>query len=250
MSSTLMTHCGARLVSQDELRDIAAPEPEGRWYPLPHGRVFDVTVGALERNGFSVKNTQLALSGNDARFFGTLDLSSDVCDGVGLCVGIRNSVDKSFPIGFCCGERVFVCDNLAFSSQIEVARKHTRNAEEQFITGVESAVLGLHGYQIFAAKRVEGLQETVLKPERADSIILRAYRKDIVGARLLPRLCEEWEKPGHEEFQARTAWSLLNCFTEVLKDRQLAQPSEAAVQTIRFHRLLQEERDEHLQTAV
>jgi hypothetical protein len=33
-----------------------------------------------------------------------------LCPGVSLAVGIRNSWDQSFPLGFCAGARVFVCD--------------------------------------------------------------------------------------------------------------------------------------------
>lgn len=240
---TLLRDSGARLVESPELHAIQAPPPQGRWYPISHGRVLDVAMGALGRTGFTVRDMQLAVSQDNQKFFGTLQLDSEICDGVTLAVGLRNSTDRSFPIGFCCGENVLVCDNLCFSSTIEVARKHTRNGEAGFITGVESAVMGLHGFQIFAAKRITGLQEAVLEPERADSILLQAYRKGHLGARLLPKVCDEWEKPSHEAFQERTAWSLLNAYTEVMKDRQAARPYDAAVETIGFQRYLQEATD-------
>jgi hypothetical protein len=70
------------------------------------------------------------LARKDARFFATLDLENEVCDGVRLAVGIRNSFDKSFPIGFCCGERVMVCDNLSFGSEV-IIRSPARSAEVQ-----------------------------------------------------------------------------------------------------------------------
>ena len=33
----------------------------------------------------------------------------------------------------------------------------------------------------------------------------------------LPKVIEAWDEPKHEEFVPRTAWSLFNAFTEVLK---------------------------------
>jgi len=33
------------------------------------------------------------------KFFGTLDLSTPVSDGVALAVGVRNSTDQTFPLG-------------------------------------------------------------------------------------------------------------------------------------------------------
>ena len=72
----------------------------------------------------------------------------------------------------------------------------------------------------------------------ADSIMLRAFEKDIVGARLLPKLISEWREPRHEEFRPRTAYSLLNCFTEVVKPRFKSQPSKSAYEMMRFQSLL------------
>jgi hypothetical protein len=46
----------------------------------------------------------LAVTPDDARFFGTLQLRSEIVPGVGLAVGVRNSIDRSLPIGFCCGQ--------------------------------------------------------------------------------------------------------------------------------------------------
>src|SRR4051812_22884309 len=68
----------------------------------------------------------IRLSRGDARLFATVDLGSPLATGVTLAVGIRNSFDKSLPLGFVAGNRVFVCDNLAFRSDLSVKRKHTR----------------------------------------------------------------------------------------------------------------------------
>jgi hypothetical protein len=46
-------------------------------------------------------------------------------------VGLRNSHDKSFPIGIAFGSRVFVCDNLAFHGEHVIRRKHTVKAKRE-----------------------------------------------------------------------------------------------------------------------
>ena len=43
-------------------------------------------------------------------------------------VGIRNSHDKRYPAGLVAGSCVFVCDNLCFSGEVRISRKHTRFA--------------------------------------------------------------------------------------------------------------------------
>jgi hypothetical protein len=46
-------------------------------------------------------------------------------------VGLRNSHDKSFPIGIAFGSRVFVCDNTAFVGEHVIQRKHTVKAKRE-----------------------------------------------------------------------------------------------------------------------
>jgi hypothetical protein len=40
---------------------------------------------------------------------------------------------------------------------------------------------------------------------------------DAVAPSALPRVLKEYREPWHEEFMPRTAWSLYNAFTEVMK---------------------------------
>ena len=42
-----------------------------------------------------------------------------------LVVGLRNSHNKTFPVGLVAGATVFVCDNLSFSGEVRLTRKHT-----------------------------------------------------------------------------------------------------------------------------
>src|SRR4051812_1193959 len=120
-NATLICHRGAREVTREELARVACPLPEGNWRPVPHADVLAHAEGALTAAGYGIERLSLALSGNDARFFGTLTLRSPVADGVDLAVGLRSSIDKSISLQWCCGSRVFVCDNLAFSAQTMIA---------------------------------------------------------------------------------------------------------------------------------
>lgn len=244
VTSNLCLHKGARIVGNDELRSIPAPPPEGRWYPVPHYRVLESVKETLEDTGYRVEGQQLALSRENARFFGTLDLATPVAEGVRLAVGIRNSVDKSFPLGFCAGNRVFVCDNLAFRAELMVRRKHTLNGERNFGNAIANAVTALQQFKETEQERIRVLMDTDLRAEQADSLILRAYEKGLLSYLHLPRVIEEWRRPSFEQFQPRTAWSLLNAFTTVLKDRAQKNPSLFAVQTMRLNALLEHRPDE------
>src|SRR5262249_52894839 len=99
--SSLVLHCGARRVEEEELVQFPAPPPEGRWFPIAHHDVLRKVKETLTDAGYEVAKQSLGLSRNNHRFFGTLDLKAGLLHGVTLAVGVRNSTDKSFPLGFC-----------------------------------------------------------------------------------------------------------------------------------------------------
>ena len=107
---TLISHCGAREVTWGDLEQISTPPATETWFPLSHSQVLGSVVQTLDAAGFGVQSMSLAVTPDDARFFGTLQLKAEILPGVGLAVGVRNSIDRSLPIGFCCGQWVLVCD--------------------------------------------------------------------------------------------------------------------------------------------
>ncbi|MBX9580247.1 MAG: hypothetical protein K2X87_08055 [Gemmataceae bacterium] len=239
--AVLVLHRGARQVTAEELAGVKPPPPDGRWHPLAHARVLDVVTRTLREAGYAVRRSQLGLTPDGHRFFGTLDLESELARGVTLAVGVRNSTDKTFPLGFCAGSRVFCCDNLAFRAELLVRKKHTLNGERNFVAAIAGSVTSLKSFRDAEADRIRRYAETPLSAELADALILRAYERGIVGARDLSRVLSEWRTPAHDEFRPRTAWSLVNAFTAALRDRAKARPAEFAAQTIRLNGMLDRE---------
>jgi hypothetical protein len=236
--SNLVLHTGGNLVTLDQLRDYRAPPPEGKWHPISHVTVLERVQETLVDAGYAIQAMRLAVNCQGTRFFGTLDLASPVAQGVALAVGIRNSTDKTFPLGFCAGNRVFVCDNLAFRADLLVKRKHTVNGARNFQAAIAQAVTTLAEFKEQETVRIAHLMERELTSEGADSLILRSYEKGIISTLQLPHVIDQWREPSFEDFRPRTAWSLFNAFTTVLRERANQQPSKFAVQTIRLNALL------------
>jgi hypothetical protein len=210
--SSLVLHAGAKPVTLEELQGFRAPQPVGRWYPVSHARVVETVKTTLGEAGYEIQKEQFGVMRDGGRFFGTIDLGTPAATGVTLAVGIRNSVDKSFPLGFCAGNRVFVCDNLAFRSDLLVRNKHTLNGERNFVRSIASAVTSLTSFRETEAERIRRFMHQELSAELADALILRAYERGIVGAHQLPKVIREWRNHAFEEFAPRTVWSLFNAF--------------------------------------
>ncbi|MBX9584729.1 MAG: DUF945 domain-containing protein [Gemmataceae bacterium] len=236
--ATLILHRGARPVSLDELAAVKAPPPGGRWFPLSHTAVLSRVKETLGEAGLVVRREQLALSKEDNRFFGVLDLQSELAHGVSLSVGVRNSIDKSFPIGFVAGSRVFVCDNLAFTSELIVRRKHTRFGEQRFAADIAAAMPKLAQFRELEAKRIEAMARTAVSDVAADSLILRAFERGVVTSHQLPLVIRAWRIPEHDEFKPRTLWSLFNAFTTALGPKARSNPQQYAVTTMRLSALV------------
>lgn len=236
--SSLNLHSGGHLVTLDELRQIKAPPPEGRWKPVSHAAVLDRVTTTLTEAGYDIRDQKLAVARDGARFFGTLDLSTPLATGVSLAVGVRNSIDKSFPLGFCAGSRVFVCSNLAFRAELLVKRKHTTFGEQRFAEGIATAVSSLGQFKEMEQARIRTMAETEIGPDLADALILRSFDRGIISTQLLPRVIKEWREPEHDDFKPRTLWSLLNAFTAALRDRATTAPHRFVVQTMRLNALL------------
>lgn len=241
MSTSLIVHCGARVVSREQLECVPAPEATATWFPVKHALVIDTVRQSLHSAGFQVQREQFALSRGDARLFATLDLTSSLANGVHLAVGIRNSTDKSLPLGFCAGNRVVVCDNLAFRSELLVSRRHTRHGATRFEEAIVHAAQSLVQFREVESRRIERYQAFDLAATQADSLMLRAYEAGLLSHRVLPQVIHAWRQPEHDQFAPRTVWSLLNAFTSALSGRQKSNPQQFAALTIRLQDLLDRE---------
>jgi hypothetical protein len=223
-----------RHVERGALALIPTPERTATWVPVGHEKIIATVSEALDAAGFTIQASRFCLSRRgDARMFATMDLSDQLADGVTLAIGVRNSIDKSLPLGFIAGSRVRCCENLAFRSDLMVAQKHSRLGMERFAEAISLAVQALDTFQKEESTRIEDLQEKVLTDETAESIVLRAFETGIV-TRLLPDVIREWRKPSFPEFQPRTAWSLYNAFTTVLGSRATSNPEKHAANTIKL----------------
>src|SRR5262249_5581375 len=137
----LCLHCGARHVDRATIARAPTPTASATWIPVPHERLLCHVETILQAGGLSIVQEAHALWQEGERYFGLLDVQSGpAADDYGLVVGLRNSHDKSFPAAIGLGSGVFVCDNLAFSAEVTMARRHTRFIERDLPRVVATAV--------------------------------------------------------------------------------------------------------------
>lgn len=213
---SLIVHAGGHKVERDGLDSYPLPPPTMTHQPVPHSRIVDMVEQTILQSGLPITDSAFALSHKGNRMFGTMTLAGGT--DYATVIGLRNSHDKSFPVSFCLGSRVFVCDNLAFSSEVVVRTKHSRFVLDRLPRLVNEGVAQLIDRRGKQAERIEAYKATEVRglPHLHD-LTLRTYRAGAIPAKAISEVLNEYDSPRHPEFAQPTLWSFFNCVTEILK---------------------------------
>ena len=233
----LILHCGAHRVERDDVASIPIPRATATWTPIPHMELITRVESTLSATNLVIASSAHSLTHDGARYFGLMEIQSQASGSDDYCwvLGLRNSHDKTFPAGIVAGASVFICDNLSFSGEIKLARKHTRFILRDLPQLVGRAIGKLMEKWHDQDRRIAVYKEKRITNAAAHDLMIRAIDVGVCSNRLIPSVISEWRKPRHEEFQKRNAWSLHNAFTESLKSGNLA---ELPTRTEALHALL------------
>ena len=205
-------------IGRAELAQIPVPEATSTHKPIPHHVIVEGLVETLSFRHIGVVNEEYAVSHDGMKMFGVLDLETQM-DGARFAIGLRNSHDKSFRLSLTVGVRVFVCSNMAFSGDFQpVLAKHTTsfNLIDTLSVGVDRIQRNFAPMQ----RQVESWRQTQITDAQAKLILYSAFVEGRLDApkSLLPEVHRLYFDPQHEEFSARTMWSLSNAFTSAFKE--------------------------------
>lgn len=230
----LNLHSGGELVEYEALRELKTPPATATHVPIEHHRLIDLTRGTLSMFGHEIVAEHHAIDYDGARYFGVMELRS-THTGHRDVVGLRNSWDKSFPIGIAMGASVFVCSNLSFMGTHVIKRKHTAKAK-LMLPGLLMEIIEPLALQREAqAKKFDHYKHTQLSDRAAHDFIVQLYRQGIVGSQTMTKIISEWHEPSFDEFKVdRSAWRAFNAATFALTGRVAEKPSATAD----IHRIL------------
>lgn len=216
--SNLILHCGSEEVTREMVEAVPVPEHTDSWKPVPYKHAIDyLHQQAKALLGLEVRSERYGLNKKGDQMFGLLVLNTESTE-TGLSIGLRQSYNKSLALGVAVGSNVFVCDNLCFSgSAFKVVRKNTTNVWIDFqnllTTQVTSA---MDHYRLVEAENTK-MKEIECVERRGYELLGIALGEGVLTPTQATVALGDWKEPRHEEFAARTLWSLYNCFTEGLK---------------------------------
>lgn len=220
----LYLHCGTDLVPREQLARVVTPDKTATWQPIPHNLLLDRVTDTIQHTGLKIVTEAHGLTHDGNRYFGLLQVTNgQTSTDFGVVIGLRNSHDKRFPAGLVVGASVFVCDNLSFSGEIKLARKHTVNIVRDLPELVSRALGKLTDLREKQEHRFLTYKSHELTDAQAHDLVIQALDARVLPVTKIPDMIEEWRHPRHPEFveAGKTAWRFFNGATQVLKSGNL-----------------------------
>lgn len=216
---------GCEVVDASELtQDEFMPQVSrtSTYYPLSHGDFYDNAVNVLNEIGISIVKESFGLTPKRDRMFMWLETDAQV-NGLPLCVGGRNSYDKSMSAGLCVGTKIMVCSNKVLASYENggvVSRKHTSAQNINELSREFSVLIQVqteNNAPFFA--KMESLKELIVPTQSIEAAILRMVISGVIVPTDAPLVWHQYSHPSYEDFHkyTRTAYGLLMACTEVFK---------------------------------
>lgn len=219
----LNLHSGGTLVEYDALRQLTAPPATATHVPVEHYRLVDLVRGTLSMFGHEIVEEHHALDHDNMRYFGLMTLKSTYT-GYTDTLGLRNSHDKSLPIGIAFGSRVFVCSNLAFIGDHVIRRKHTANAKRILPGLLMEIIEPLAQQRELQAKTFTRYRQSIISDQQAHHAIVEMYKGGVINLQRIDNVLTEWEEPSFEGYDERNAWRLFNATTFALTGKIAERP--------------------------
>lgn len=220
---TLMLHSGANAVSYDELRAVTTPEATASHVPVPHHEIVELMRFTLGFHQHEIAEEHHAVTPDGARYFGIMCLRSPHGDYTDM-LGLRNSHDKSLPIGIAFGSRVFVCDNLAFAADHVIRRKHTTRAKRELPALLSDIIVPLKEQRQAQDMRLLAYKGAMLDDQQVDHAIMQMYRKEVIGVQAIGHVLKAFDDPPHD-WGDKSCWRLFNAATFALAGRVAERPT-------------------------
>lgn len=220
----LRMHTGNFHVSLKGLQRIRTPKATASWFPIPHDEIFQNVCDHVVAQGMRVVEQTHAVCRSGKVYFGLLQIvNGSEGDDYTTVLGVQNSHDRTQPGCLLVGSQVFVCNNLAFSGETQIARRHTRNMVRELPRLMKSAVGKIANLRRSQDERIAAYKEKELTDLQAHDLIMRgACDFGIITTVQIPAVLGRWREPEHPEFGERpSAWRLFNAFTELLKNRNI-----------------------------
>lgn len=233
----LMTHPKKfNQVSVDQLHACIMPPHTNTYEPVRHSWLYEEVRRNVGRRGYQIVEEDLRTTDSGDEFFGILKLCSPMTtSGVqnspwDLSLGIRNTNNKRASVGIFLGTNVWVCDNLCFSAEHTLLRKHHAGTYNVLRPDIQQITHELTGYHEAQRAWVSNMQQWILTPELRDHLLVQCLQKGAIKGTDIVPIIRKLAQPSTDnpEAMGNSAWGLFNAITWIGKKGFDRNPETAA----------------------
>ena len=221
-----MLHCGAQSMTYDQLRSMNSVHytPLSDTHkPVAHFSVVDMFKQSVKKHTqYSIVWEDYGVSGKKGtELFGVLGLrkDGDTNNEYEMFLGFRHSNSQKFSLRGGLGDRFFICDNLAFSIEHEIAgTKHTKNINFTAQSRVDELCTDILPMDIEIHERNNKFKRVKLSYTDADHLLMELMRAGALLKTRINLVDDEWRRPSFKyDTNGISLLDLKHAFTHIAK---------------------------------
>jgi hypothetical protein len=211
----LLAHCDTVRVSESVVMNFDAPERTDTWNPIPHRNVINTVAEVVKHVGYEIDKREYSINREGTRMFGSWTLKNKLREGTYACLGLKNSTNKSMSFGMCVGEKVFVCDNMAFLGDFVTLRRHTGNFSTEQLQILVNDAMGKVNEEFSALKKYYDYFDSVkIDHDISRVVACDALEFNVVNATEMKNFISLIDEYSKQEYSVA---GIYNAFTQLIR---------------------------------
>ncbi|UOQ96611.1 DUF932 domain-containing protein [Hymenobacter sp. 5317J-9] len=199
----------------DLILSAAVPASTKTYSPLSHLDLINAVKEQLDKCGLQVKDERYQENRKGQQMFGHLTVAGHNGEQ-DMCLGFRNSYDKSMQVGVVGGSRVIVCSNLMFAGDFKALAMHNGNLVQELNTMLGKAADRLEEHYRKLQLDSEKMKQVEVNPRLIHEILGELFYSESVVSEAQLRIIRG-ELREQTNFGDGSLWDLYNHTTEALK---------------------------------
>ncbi|GAB2954780.1 hypothetical protein GCM10027048_20380 [Hymenobacter coalescens] len=199
----------------DIILSAAVPKATPTYSPLAHLDLINAVKEQLDKRGLQVKDERYQQNRKGQQMFGHLTVAGHDTEQ-DMCIGFRNSYDKSMQVGVVAGNRVIVCSNLMFKGDFRAMQMHQGNVVQELNRILEKGVESIEQQYLLILKDSEKLKQVEVNPRLIHEILGELFYAESIVTEAQLRIIRG-ELREKTNFGDGTLWDIYNHTTEALK---------------------------------
>lgn len=204
-----------RSATLDLILNTPVPASTRTYSPLSHLDLITSVKEQLDKRGLVVKDERYSENRKGQQLFGHITVQG-LNGEQDMCLGFRNSYDKSMQVGVVGGSRVIVCSNMMFAGDFKALQMHQGNVVQELNTMLGKAADRLEEHYRKLQLDSEKLKQVEVNPRLIHEILGELFYSEAVVTEAQLRIIRG-ELKEQANFGDGTLWDIYNHTTEALK---------------------------------